>query len=256
VIASQNSKDPIKWSYDNEQWVINNELTDICVPLFSTLFTEGKPIFREISFDFLIQGKRFRGRIDDVRMRNNKIIIRDYKSGKPWMGKMKLNNDPQLTLYNIGLCSLCSDDKFAEQLGMLEKREQFMGRPLYINPEFVEEFFMVEAPAFNIKKGHSVNILNQTTRRDEHFLELFGMINGIEKAVSEGEIYPERGRKCDYCDMKVSCEKRLEKTGTGNFQDKNKQEFFSFMIPAYARDKEKQKDKDPGQKKIRYRFKK
>lgn len=253
VIASQNSKNPIKWSYENEQWVIHSELSDVCTSLYPILLKEGKPIFREIGFDFLIQGKRFRGRIDDVRIRDGKIVIRDYKSGRPWLGEMKLNNDPQLTFYNIGLCSLCSDNEFAEKLGLIDKREQFMGNPIYINPDFIEEFFMVEAPSFNLKKNRSINIIYSTTRKDEHFFELINMINGIEKTVSEGEIYPERGRKCDYCDMKYACEKRLEKTGAGHFEDKKGQGFFSFAIPSYARNEEQQKES--GQIKMRYRFK-
>jgi hypothetical protein len=254
VIASQNSKNPIQWAYDNEQWVINSELSGICVPLYSILLKEGKPVFSEIGFDFLIEGKRFRGRIDDIRIRNGKIVIRDYKSGKPWIGEMKLNNDPQLTLYNIGLCSLCSQEEIAGKLGLLEERKKFMGNPFYIYPDFVEEFFMIEAPAFNIKKNHSLNFLNQTTRKDEHFFELLNMIKGIERAVSEGEIYPERGRKCDYCDMKYSCEKRLEKTRAGHLEDRTGQGFFSFAIPAYARKEEQQGYFK--QKKIRFSFKK
>ena len=253
VIASKNSKNPIHWSYENEQWVMNSELADICPSLYQILLKEDKPVLSEVRFDFLIKGKRFRGRIDDVRIREGKIVIRDYKSGKPWMGEMKLNNDPQLTFYNIGLCSLCSQDEIAEKLGLKEERKRFMGNPIYISPNFIEEFFMIEAPAFNLKKNHSVNVLNQTTRRDEHFFELLNMINGIEKAVSEGEIYPERGRKCDYCDMKNTCEKRLEKTLAGHLEDKTGQGFFSFAIPAYAR-----KDEQQGyfkQKKFRFRFK-
>jgi hypothetical protein len=255
VIASENSKNPIQWGYNNEKWVINSELSDICTPLYPILLEEGKPIFKEIPFDFLIEGKRFRGRIDYIRIRDEKIVIGDYKSGKPWMGEMKLNNDPQLTFYNIGLCSLCcSDDEIAEKLGLREKRKEFMGKPIYINPDFDEEFFMIEAPAFNLKKNHSINVINSTTRKDEHFFELLNMINGIEKAVSEGEIYPERGRKCDYCDMKYSCEKRLNRVGSGHLEDKTGQGFFSFAIPLYARDQEQLKDKNIGQKRIRYRF--
>jgi hypothetical protein len=78
---------------------------------------------------------------------------------------------------------------------------------------------------------------------------LLKMIDGIEKAVNQGEIYPERGRKCDYCDMKYSCEKRLERTRAGHLEDKTGQSFFSFMIPAYARE-EKPEDK---QKKFLFR---
>ena len=254
VIASQNSKNPIHWSYDNEQWIINSELKDICTSLYPILLQEGPPIFKEMKFDFLIEGKRFRGRIDDVRLRDGKIVIRDYKSGKPWIGEMKLNNDPQLTLYNIGLCSLCSQDVIAEKLGLMGERERFMGKPIFIYPDFAEEFFMIEAPAFNLKKNRSLNILNQTTRRDEHFFELLKMIKGIEKAVSEGEIYPERGRKCDYCDVKYACEKRLDKVGAGHLEDKTGQGFFSFAIPAYIRKEESQEIKKFKQKTFRFKY--
>ena len=254
VIASRNSPNPIQWSYDNEEWIIGNELKDICISLYPILIEEDKPILSEIGFDFLIEGKRFRGRIDDVRIRGGKIVIRDYKSGRPWLGEMKLNNDPQLTLYNIGLCSLCSRDEIAEKLGMTEKRKEFMGNPVYIYPDFIEEFFMVEAPAFNLKKNHSLNVVNSTTRKNEHFFELLKMIDGIEKAVNEGEIYPERGRKCDYCDLKTACEKRLDKAGLGHLENKVGQGFFSFAIPAYARNKEQEELFK--QKKIRFSFKK
>lgn len=256
IIASRNSENPIQWSYDNEEWVINSDLSDICRPLYPILMREGKPIFAEIGFDFNILEKRFKGRIDYVKIRDGKVVIGDYKSGRPWLGEMKLKNDPQLTFYNIGLCSLCSDGEFAERLGLREKRKEFMGNPIYINPDFVMEFFMIEAPVFNLKKKHSIEVINPTTRRDAHFFELIKMIDGIEKAVSEGEIVPDRGRKCDSCDMKYACEKRLDKVGAGNLEDKMGQGFFSFAIPAYARNDE-QKDlfSKKEQKKFRFRWK-
>jgi len=254
VIASRNSEKPIQWSYDNEEWVIRKELRDVCTSLYPILIKEGPPILSEKKFDFLIEGKRFKGIIDDVRLRDRKIVVRDYKSGRPWLGEMKLNNDPQLTLYNIGLCSLCmSDDNLAEKLGLMTERWKFMGNPIYIASDFIEEFFMIEAPAFNLKKKHSLKVINSTKRRDEHFFELLKMIDGIEKAVNEGGIYPERGRKCDYCDLKAACEKRLDKAGLGHLEDKVGQGFFSFAIPAYARNKE-QEDMFK-QKKMRFNFK-
>jgi hypothetical protein len=252
IIASEKSQNPIHWSYDNEQWVINSEIADICTSLYPILLKEDKPLFKEIDFDFLIEGKRFRGRIDDIRIRDGKIIIRDYKSGRPWIGDMKLNNDPQLTLYNIGLCSLCFErEDIAKKLGLEKERKRFMGNPIYIFPDFIEEFFMIEAPAFNLKKKYNLDVIRTTTRRDEHFFELLNVIKGIEKAVNEGEIYPERGRKCDYCDLKFACEKRLDRAGIGHLEGKIGQGFFSFAFPSYIRKKE-----DSGyfkQKKFRFK---
>jgi len=254
VIASRNSQNKIYWSYENEPWVINSELKDICIPLYDYLIKEPPPIFKEIDFNFMFDGRNFSGRIDDVRTKDKKVIIRDYKSGRPWLGEMKLNNDPQLTLYNIGLCSLCFErEDIAGKLGLEKERKRFMGNPIYVSPDFIEEFFMIEAPAFNLKKKHNLDVIHTTTRKDEHFFELLNMIRGIEKAVNEGEIYPERGRKCDYCDLKFACEKRLDKVGIGHLEDKTGQGFFGFAIPAYAR-KEEQKESFK-QKKFRFRFK-
>jgi hypothetical protein len=255
IIASQNSENPIFWQYEAEPWKIFSELKDICTFLYSHLLEEGKPLLSETSFDFMLEGRRFKGRIDEVRLRDEKIVIRDYKSGRPWIGDMKLNNDPQLTFYNVGLCSLCcADEGLAEKLGLKDERRKFMGNPFYVNPEFIEEFFMIEAPAFNSRWSRNVKTINQTSRKDEHFFELLKMIKGIEKAVNEGEIYPERGRKCDYCDMKYACEKRLDRAGSGNFTDKKGQSFLDFAVPAYAK-KDEREDKSFRQKKFRFRFK-
>jgi hypothetical protein len=253
IISSEHSKQ-INWTYEGEQWIVDSEIPNICTPLFSYLLSEGKPKFKEKSFKFVVDGREFHGRIDDIRVRDGKVVVRDYKSGRPWIGQMKLNNDPQLTLYNVGLCSLCvSDDKIAESLGMMEERKKFMGKSFFVNPDFVEEFFMIEALGYNAKHNRSLNVLNQTSRREEHFLELLKVIEGAEKALNEGEIYPERGRKCDYCDMKYACEKKLVQNG--NLENKVGQELFSFAVPAFAR-QEKQEFIKKSQKKFRFVIKK
>mgnify|MGYP001580238440 FL=1 len=60
-------------------------------------------------------------------------------------------------------------------------------------------------------------------------------IDGIEKMINEGEITAERGKKCDFCDVKYACDKRLEKVGIGHLEDKIGQGFFSYAIPSYMR---------------------
>ncbi len=266
LIAARHSEEKVVWRYQGEEYAAHSNLPSVCVPLFHFLTNEGPPLFSEIEFDFVAENTRFRGRIDDIRIRDGRVIIRDYKSGRPWLGEMKVSNDPQLTIYNAGLCSLCvSDDEIAGKLGLMEKRAGFMKDFHYIFPDFIEQFFMIEAPALNAKrdsqgnrKFHPLKTIHETRRRDEHFNELLKLIQGIEKAVSDGEIYPERGRKCDDCDLKYACEKRLNQVGTGHLEDKTGQGFFSFAIPAYARTEEQSRDrvqKDFGQGKIRFKWK-
>ena len=45
------------------------------------------------------------------------------------------------------------------------------------------------------------------------------MINGAEQSIKSGNVYPERGRKCDSCDEEIVCEKRLELAGQEIIQD-------------------------------------
>jgi hypothetical protein len=259
TIGAKKSGEKIAWRYEGEEYATRSNLYGACIPLFHCLMNEGPPLFSEIGFDFIVEGTRFKGRIDDVRMRDGQVIIRDYKSGRPWIGEMKINNDPQLTIYNAGLCSLClSNDKIAEKLGLIERRKDFMRNGSYVCPDFVEQFFMIEAPIFNAKARkdsafHPLKTIHETRRKDEHFLEVLKMINGIEKAVNEGEIYPERGRKCDDCDLKYPCEKKLDNVGAGHLEDEAGQGFFNLSLPAYARRKEE--EKDSGQIRMRYRFK-
>jgi len=237
VIASENSKNPIYWKDNGEKWSIKSGLEKICIPLFSHLLNEGPPIFSELGFNFVLRGKKFRGRIDEVRKRNGQIVIRDYKSGKPWLGEMKLNHDPQLTLYNAGLCALCyADANIAEKLNLMNIRKEFMGNPIYVNPNFIEEFFMIEALSVNSEKVRTVPCaVHTTTRRNEHFFELLKMIDGTQTAVALGGIYPERGRKCDDCDMKIACGSKLNDVGKGEFTNKEGQIYFNFAFPNYIK---------------------
>jgi len=245
IIGSEHVKDPTKkiaWRYEEEPWVIKSTLPKICTPLYHYLLEEGPPLYSKLEFFFELDKMRFRGFIDEVRIKDNKITIRDYKSGSPWLGEMKVNHDPQLTFYNIGLCSLCFDNKdFAKSLGLENIREQFMGNPIYIYPDFNEEFFMIEA-FLKIEQAKTdpksvkniPKLILQTKRRNEHFFELIEMINGAERAVLEDDIYPERGRKCDICDMKKICEKELEQVLKPNLEDKKGNLLFNFNKAPYA----------------------
>lgn len=269
TIGSDKAKNPekkIAWRFKDEPYVIKSSLQKICMPLFEQVINEGPPLFTELPFDFSLDDMRFKGFIDEVRIRNNHVVIRDYKSGSPYLGNMKVNHDPQLTFYNAGLCAMCfSDINFARKLGLEDVRKQFLGNPMFIYPEIEEEFFMIEAlpkikEAENEKKKGAPKkhdfanegdffeavkrrdrllenipqVILSTTRKDEHFFEVIKMIKGVEEAVSKGDIYPERGRKCDICDMKYACEKKLDYVTRPNIHDRKGNTVMDFALAPYS----------------------
>lgn len=188
----------------------------------------------------------FSGRIDEIRLRDGKVVIRDYKSGNPWIDQMKVKHDPQLTFYNAGLCSiLWKDEALAYELGVSSERiRRYMGKPNFIDSDFVEEFFMIEAPVVRermLAKNPEVNnnllpeVLHQTSRINGHFFELMRMIKGTEESVRAGIIYAERGRKCDYCNVKEECERKLGDADRDAPVQSDGQELFDFAAATYEK---------------------
>ena len=256
IVADEKSKKKISWKYKEEPWIILDSLGKVAHPLYYNLLEQGPPIFSELSFDFEVGRKRFRGRIDEVRVENGKIILRDYKSGWPRVGEMKLKHDPQLTLYNVGLVSLCKQDKrIARKLGIEGKLEEFMSGALFVSPNIEEQFFMIEALSLDPSKVKIIpDVVNKTKRTDNHFFELIKMVEGTQESINRGIVYPERGKKCDLCDLKYACDKELKNANKGNFSEEDGQGILSFAVPSYAK-KEEIKPKIK-QKRIRFRYKK
>ena len=256
VVSDKESKKKISWKYKDESWIILDNLRKISKPLYHNLMEQGPPLFAELGFDFEVNRKRFKGRIDEVRVEDGKIILRDYKSGWPRVGEMKLKHDPQLTLYNVGLVSLCKQDKkIAQKLGLEGKIEELMDGAVFVSPNIEEQFFMIEALSLDPAKVKIIpNAINKTKRTDNHFFELLKMIDGTQESVNKGIVYPERGKKCDFCDLKYACDKELGKVNKGNFTEKDGQQILSFAVPNYA--KKEEINPKIKQKKIRFRYKK
>jgi len=213
----------VDWGDITEKWTIRESIPKICEPLFNILINEEKPLFSELAFKFIAGKYIIKGRIDAVFNRNGKVVIRDYKSGRPWIGPMKFNHDPQLTIYNVGLCNLAfTNVETARKLGLEERRNEYMGNPIFADPEFEMEFFMMEAPKVakdlkekaKGKKSKNPRVpktIYTTNRTDDHFYEVLAMIRGTEISIANGDYYPERGRKCDSCSMKLACNEELKK---------------------------------------------
>ncbi len=260
IIADENSENKIDWRDKEEKWMIRENISKVCKSLYSFLDDEGPPLFSELAIDVFFNGRKYHGRIDWIKKKEEKTIIRDWKSGNPWVGEMKLKHDPQLTFYNFLVCSLARQDSaFAEKLG-LEKNvtKKYMGNPLYVDADFDMQFGMIEALSIDLssKKIRTIpELICHTTRTNENYFELIKMIDGTQEAVSSGNIYPERGKKCDGCDLKEACDKKLEDTNAGEMTGKNGQYLMDFAIPRFAK-KEEIIKKNPGQKRFHFRYNK
>lgn len=237
TIADKTAKEKIAWSYESEPYIIKNTMKKLCIPLFTHLHVEGPPLFSELGFQFYVGNTKFKGFIDEIRIVDGKIVVRDYKSGRPWLGEMKLKHDPQLTLYATAVCALIKEDRdFARALGLEEKFEEFMQGQTFISPLIEEQFFMMDALAVDSEKVKSMpEVINRTSRRDEHFFELYNMILGVKKTMETGNVFPERGRKCDSCDLMKACDSEHSNAGNGLYLGENRQLSLGFAIPLYAR---------------------
>ena len=237
----------IEWRFDGEMWEIyNHYIPQVCNPLFDYAVNEGPPIYSELKFDFLFEKRRFKGKIDEIRLNRESIVIRDYKTESPWAGEMKLLGNPQLTLYCFAVCSLAyKDGEFAKSIGLENERERFFGNPNYISDRIKPELFMFDTLRRDPETTKSMpELIYRTTRKDDDILALFLNLQDIEEEVKEflsrrKKLIPstEFGKKCDDCDMRKSClsvlERELEflKSDKDSLKDKTGQRYFSFVSP-------------------------
>ncbi len=284
IKAFESSGKKVDWSYKDEMYVMAENVRKVSKSLFKILRAEGPPLFdeqtgkylTEVRFDFRAFDRNFTGKIDEIRRKDGKLVVRDYKSGKPWMGHMKINHDPQMTIYNAGLCSKAKKDRgFAELIGLSEDRHLFDGNPNYVSNKIQHEFFMLDAPYISdkmaekskkdiaqkimddiglyfmgveefgnileryfgaeIKSKTLPKVINETKRTNEHFLEIIKMLDGAEKIIQSGMVYAERGRKCDDCNVNISCQEKLKEINKEFPADKKGQLMFSYAIPYYMK---------------------
>jgi|SRR3989344_9549768 len=239
IIVSEKTGRQIHWRFDEEKYFVKSQLKDICIPLYPYLLNEGPPLYTELPFLFSFsQGGRrklFRGRIDELRIRDGKAILRDYKSGNPWIGQQKVDHDPQMTTYNAGLCAICqTNPQFAKSLNLENSLVSSSNNPNFILESLNSEFFMTDSFLHKDKKEPPPT-LQKTFRKEEHFYELIRMIDGTLESITNNTIYPERGRKCDSCDVNEACAKRLSCAKNSLNCDKNGQLYFEFAAPLYIR---------------------
>ena len=106
-------------------------------------------------------------------------------------------------------------------------------------------------------------LIYSTERTDKDFNELLRFLEDIEYTQREflgGKVKripaTERGKKCDYCDMKVSCLKRLEeelKTSDSGFVDKHGQSYFDFVAPYSMKERKRKSRVDLNTKRFKWK---
>lgn len=204
-------EDMINWLYDKQKSDIWREFKPTYEAVYPILLAEGPPLYTELNFKFTLDGLvvngepmgslTFNGKIDEVRedYTDGKriIVIRDYKTGKPWIKKSKLKHDHQLTAYNIGVCSLCYDNpEFAEVLGLEDISDSFMGHPYYIYPEFILEYFMVEAPAIHHRFNNPPKLEDYLAKVDPNYEKALGEFRtGERKRKPQREVFERAQRE-------------------------------------------------------------
>ena len=241
VIGSEHSGREIQWTYPTEKYQAGPKIKNIAFYLFPYLVERGKPLYSEISFRFILGHRRFKGKIDEIRVNDRKITVTDFKSGRPWMGEIKRDHDSQMTMYNVGLGSLCyADEKFAKSLGLEDVRKTLFGHPKFVNESIEHEFVMIEAPytrhiLSQMQKTNLPEVSLKTSRKENHFYEILKMLDGIEASLKGGIIYPQTGHKCDHCSMKTACKKRLEEITSTIPTERNGQEIMSFAAPLFRK---------------------
>ena len=228
VIMSKKSDSPISWRFENEPWVIKKQINKLAPALYDYLIAEGPPLFSELLFDFKFDGIRYKGRIDEIRVRDNQPLVRDYKSGNPRMGNMRRTYDPQPTVYCLAVSALAHARKsFAKELGLEDEASSLMGNPRVISPRIAFEYVMLEDRDNETDK---VSIsAHRGTRTDANYVELRAMIQGIEARHRANAIYPERGSKCDSCPVKDACVSYAQGIPLNN--QPKQQRFFNFSEP-------------------------
>jgi len=220
-MASEKSKrknaKPIIWNSKEEKWIIAWQIENIAPLLYEQLSKDGRPLFSEKTFDFSFEiavndKKRiigFDGVVDEVRIREGIPVIRDYKTGNMRFGDMSLGHDPQPTFYWLALSAMAYNNKeFAELVGLADEAPTLMGHPKFLSERVRFEYCLIKDPKKDEDGNmHSAEIKFEAVKRtDDNFFELIKNLLGVGERISTRNVYPERGKKCDYCPVRKDCE--------------------------------------------------
>jgi hypothetical protein len=208
---------------DGQKWMIKNQIKSRCTELYDILMSEEQPILfprrnaritdkehkkyrTAFSFRFTIDGRTFRGEIDEVRPGK---VLRDYKTGIWRFIEKKASFALQPTFYLLTFCSLCNKiPEFREKMGVSKvEAEHWAGNPEYITEDIGFEYFMFDkCYQWDKKLGKSIEVerspIIKTTRSDFNYKELCQMVdtaNDMLRTFEDQGFYPADREKCWDC---------------------------------------------------------
>lgn len=130
----------------------------------------------------------YRGFIDAVIKKNNKICVLDYKTAKEPYSKFKIDTNIQLTLYAYAFRYLLLHKKFPQ---LLKKTKE----DLTLYHMLIKDYDTLDGKIIEAKK----------IAKDEDFIRLAYITEKTIQAI-RNEIYiPNYGDQCRWCDYKKEC---------------------------------------------------
>lgn len=237
AIEGEMRGDKILWEYENQPYVLKKEIKEICLRtypmlteevekapavIFKNITKKGKINFRTAyEFEFIYKGRGFSGEMDEIRKEGEKIIIRDYKTGKWKYIEDKLNYASQPTQYEFAVCALLigkdkTSEEFREALGITkEQAKSWIKAPEEMSENIIFEYFMLDLPQVWDKEKkewvtiHDRSPIIRVEREKFHYKELIqniDMANAMQSEMEDRAYYPPfRGHHCKRCFYQQEC---------------------------------------------------
>jgi hypothetical protein len=237
----------ILWEYENQKYVLKNEIKEMCLRIYPILMKEqeenppvvfkfytkkGNIRFRTgYEFELIYKGRGLRGEIDEIRKEKDKIIVRDYKTGKWQFIEGKLDYAYQPTVYDLITCLEClNNEKFRNSLDITEEQaKNWIKNPEKMSEHIIFEYFMLDLPTeWNREKKEWETVekdpIIRVKRSEFQYKELcqnIDYINIILSNLQDQRFYPAlRGRHCNWCFY--DGEECIEETNNANIEIRQK----------------------------------
>ncbi len=229
----------ILWEYEKQPYTIKEEIRQIgkrfypilmeeeknSPPIIFTYLTKKRKVVNTTAyeFDFSYKDRGLNGEIDEIRKEEDKIIIRDYKSGKWKYVENKIAYAFQPTEYEFAVCLLClTNETFRKAIGITnEQVQEWIKNPELMSNNVVFEYFMLDKPSvWDKEKKEWVEVernpIIYAERNEFHYKELclnINTANAIKRDMTEQRYYtPIRGQHCNRCFYQKECEDLTNRT--------------------------------------------
>ncbi len=231
--------DKIMWEDEKQPYRIKEEIKEIGLRIYPTLMEEheknppiifthqtksGNIVYHaSYEFGFSYRSRGFTGEIDEIRKEEDKIIIRDYKTGRWKFIEDKQEYAFQPTEYVFAVSFLLQGDEiFRKYLGITKEQvESMIKEPELIGENLIFEYFMTDLPTEwdKEKKKYIIvekNPIIKVKRENFHYKELclnINAANGLQTDMSDRNyIVPFRGNHCKRCFYQEECDEMTRNT--------------------------------------------